>query len=246
VLTKRISLAAALAAAVGLFGVTPALAAKPKPAKHVAAEPTEADPYVVWLDSHDSDDGHYAGPAMGPRLTDGKIYVATVQGSLSYYAASMWKHPEKPFDAICGETDELPTFPSPHVKDGDVGMDAEMIFGRPCSGPDGDKSPGLGHWTNFEINTNTVFRYIRAIGSPFATYSPSHTYEYPLFGHGAAVQFRLRDLPGTADNYGRLRISVALADTGECNGDEYQDFGFATWDECENALYYNANPQSAN
>jgi hypothetical protein len=181
------------------------------------------------LDAYDHDNGHYAGPVTGPTLDDGKYYVARVDGTISYYGRSMWEDPIRPFNMICGATAKKPEYATPGKTNGAVGMDAETVFARPCT----SGTPNVGHWTNFEINNNAVFRNVNAIDGPYTTPSWDNAYEYPLLGHGTDVKFRLRDIPGTRDNYGQLRITVRLADPGrDCSGDRWRAFGFEDGGEC--------------
>ena len=69
-------------------------------------------------------------------LTPGKLYVATVQGTISYYGALNYLHPQAPFDRVCGLPEAAPMFPSA-AGSGRVSDDAQFIFSylsaRPCT-----------------------------------------------------------------------------------------------------------------
>jgi hypothetical protein len=222
-----------LGAALSLVVAAPAVAATSS-ATVTAVVSGEAK---LVLDSHDSDDGRYAGPVTSPVLQAGKLYVAEVNGTISYYSRSTWLGPTAPWDDICGNPDDRPQIGSPGLRNGPVGMDAEVVFARPCFGPDGAKTPKPGRWDNFEFKTNNFFYHSPAVGGPFTSASWSHAYDYVLRGFDKPAQFRLRDIPGTADNYGRLAITIRKATAGDCWSNRHSYFGFATESECANFMW---------
>ncbi len=68
--------------------------------------------------------------------------------------------------------------------------------------------------------------FLIATGSKYIDYSPfgrgaltrphkSHAYKYALIGQGRKVGFRLRE-SFAGDNYGRLRIEIRRARSGDC------------------------------
>jgi hypothetical protein len=193
---------------------------------------------TLKLDAYDHDNGHFAGPVTSPVLTAGQYYVATVDGTISYYSPTMWTDPFAPFDAICGTTERRPSHSTPDRTNGRVGMDAETIFARPCFGPAGSKTPAVGRWRNFEINSTSTERQgpafvnVVPLDGPYSTPTGTNTYKYPLVGQGVPAQFRLRDWPGTRDNYGQLWIDVRPATGSDCSGDKWRAWGFADGDEC--------------
>ena len=195
----------------------------------------------IKLDAYDPDNGHYAGPVSGQNLVDGVWDVAEVEGTISYYSAGTWAHPTSPFDDICGDTVAKARWPS-GSRNGPTGMDAETVFARPCSRT---KGPSLGHWSNFEINNNNVFRHVDTIDGAISTPSWSHAYDYALLGHDKPVQFRLRDLPGTKDNYGKLDILVRPATFNDCDHERHVAFGFEDRFSCYSGLMDNPDRAAA-
>ena len=205
-----------------------------------AAAPAAASaaPGPFYLDSY-APHNQYAGPAYGTELADGGVYIAKVAGTISYYSAATWVNPTAPFDAICGNPYQHPDFKSPDnsPKRPLVGMDAEVVFARPCVGA--TQSPAVGHWSNFEVNTDSYYRHPETLFGSLNQPTANNTYEYALFGHGKVARFRLRDLPGAGDNYGRLKITVKLAVAADCKNGRYAGLGFASEDACKAGLKNN-------
>jgi hypothetical protein len=210
-------------------------------AAFAAAGPASAaEPEVIWLNSHDSDDGHYAGPVTSDALEAGTWYVAEVKGTFSFYAKKVWKDPESaaPWTSVCGLPDSEPFYGPDDA--GPTGMDAEVVFARPCYERDGAMWPKPGHWSNFQVLINGTWHHPTAFGGAWPAQDYNNAYRYPFLGAGKTLRFRLVDWPGTADNYGKLRITIRTADATDCvNGDwddAWTQLGFATKDECLNTL----------
>lgn len=187
-------------------------------------------PETLSLHSHAQNVTGYTGPAKSHgRLPVSALYVATVSGSLSYWERSQWKHPHGPFNTVCGE----PFFSSRNG--GDVGIDAEFVYGRPSTKPCPTKPF---HWANFEISTDGGLSYSHRspLGGPFTAPTKTHTYSYPLVGSGQHAFFRLKDMPHgvpeTADNYGTLTITLRGAVPSDCAAGGYLLFGEPTEAAC--------------
>lgn len=204
----------------------------------LAGGPAAASAATLKLDAYDPDNGHFAGPVTSGTLDAGQYYVAVVDGTVSYYSPAMWTDPFAPFEAICGTTERRPAHSTPGKTNGRVGMDAETVFARPCFGPSSNRNPKVGHWPNFEINATSTqrqgpdFKYVTPLDGPFSEPTGTNTYKYPIVGNGVPAQFRLRDWPGTRDNYGQLWIDVRPATGSDCAGDRWRAWGFADGDEC--------------
>jgi hypothetical protein len=221
---KRLLVAAAIA---GALLVGPSVASATPP--HYKLDAYDPSPSVAG----------YAGPLVTDApLTDGVWYIAEVEGTISYYRARSWENPFAPFDAICGDPRPAPKFRSPDVDnedEGAVGMDSEVVFARPCRGPEGAKYPKPGKWNNFEINPGdgAGYRHITPTDGVHTTPTWSNAYDYAILGNGLPAKFRLRDLPGaTKDNYGRLDIYVRPASFIDCEHGIYKAFGFADFQSC--------------
>jgi hypothetical protein len=234
---KRYLKALAVVAAAAL--VTPGVASAQE--KHYRLDAYDAHPAKPGI----------AGPTVTDApLTDGVYYVAEVGGTISYYVKAMWTKPFAPFDDICGETAGRPRWYStslPHSRQGEVGMDAETVFARPCRGPDGAKAPAVGHWGNFEINSGdgTLYHHVDPLDGRRTSPTWSNYYDYPILGHGQPAKFHLLDLNGaTRDNYGQLDIYIRVATGNDCsNGgglENYKAFGFATAQDCWDHMYSGA------
>jgi hypothetical protein len=177
---------------------------------------------TITLRAHEKNISGYAGPLHTKhRLPTGKLYVAQVSGSISYYATKQYKHPSTPWNTICGEPVGGPRRP--------LGIDAEFVFGRPWTNPCPLKLPV--HWKNFEISTDNggAYSHPAPFGAPFSAPTPGHNYTYPLVGSNKYALFRLHDAPGgnpaTWDNYGALTINIRPAVPADCSGTGYLTFG---------------------
>lgn len=204
------------------------------PAVAQAKKPKIEKSQSLTLNSHAKNISGYAGPINTKGvLPSGSLYVAEVGGSISYYARKQYKHPSGPWDTVCG---------SPY-KDwflgGDVGMDAEFVFGRPWTSPCPAKLPF--HWPNFQISSNngTSYSHPAPLGGPFTAPTPEHKYTYPLIGSNEYALFRLKDdpngVPATADNYGFLYIHVRRAHPSDCASSGFIAFGEPTEAACVTA-----------
>jgi hypothetical protein len=186
----------------------------------------------VRLSARAPDVSGYAGPVgAGADLAAGKLYVAEVSGSFSYFAADMYTDPHGPWDVLCGDPLSGP--------EGPLGADAEFIFARPWTSPCPASLPT--HWSNFELSTTAgVYRHPEILGGPLAVPTADHEYDFPLLGSGSEPTFRLHDdpegHPATADNYGALAITVRAAAAADCAGGGYAAFGEASEAACLAAL----------
>jgi hypothetical protein len=201
------------------------------PAVAQAKPPKIEKSQSLILNSHAKNISGYAGPLNTKGiLPTGKLYVAEVSGSISYYAKKQYKHPSGNWDTVCGE----PVYNA--FLGGDVGIDAEFVFGRPWTSPCPEELPV--HWMNFEISTSngTSYSHPAPLGGPFTKPTPEHLYSYPLVGSNEYALFRLKDdpngIPETADNYGYLYIHVRKAQASDCAGTGYAVFGEASEAAC--------------
>jgi hypothetical protein len=169
--------------------------------------------------------------ASHSRLASNGLYVATIQGTVSYYAAINYLDIQVPWKAMCGAPASAPMFSAPGGS-GPVGNDAEFIFAQPTklASCTGQHLPA--HWTNLQVNVGAGWSHpnalsLGALNAPTA----SHSYEYPLIGRHKPASFRLVD-PDTQDDYGSFHISIRRAVSGDCTGQKYKAFAFGTVQAC--------------
>jgi hypothetical protein len=166
-----------------------------------------------------------------PRLAQHDLYVATVQGTLSYYAAIDYTAIQPPWEVMCGVPDGAPMFGGPGGS-GPVGNDAEFIFAQPTKLATCATEVFPRHWFNLQANLGAGWSHPKllsagALNAPTA----SHSYEYALVGRHKPASFRLTD-PDTRDDYGSLHVSIRRADSGDCANQKYKAFHFSTPQAC--------------
>jgi hypothetical protein len=165
------------------------------------------------------------------RLATHGLYVATVQGTLSYYAAIDYTAIQPPWEAMCGVPASAPMFGGPGGS-GPVGNDAEFIFAQPTKLASCATEVFPRHWFNLQVNVGAGWSHPKllsagALNAPTA----SHSYEYALVGRHKPASFRLTD-PDTRDDYGSLHISIRRAVSGDCTGPKYKAFHLSTMQSC--------------
>jgi hypothetical protein len=165
------------------------------------------------------------------RLHKGRLYVATVQGTVSYYAAIDYTAPQAPFIAFCGRPLAEPEFPSAGGA-GMVGNDAQFIFAQPITSGTcaADTLPRT--WLNFQADNGFGWAHPALLSAhPLSRPLPSHTYDYAFVGQNRPLRFELDD-PDTRDDYGSLHITVRRAVRSDCTGAKWKAFGVKTRDVC--------------
>lgn len=183
------------------------------------------------LDAYSASTREYTPPATSSSaLKRGELYVATAQGTFSFYPALDYSVPQVPFTMVCGAPLAAPLLSSVGGT-GEVGDDPEFDFARlsktNCAG-----QMGAHHWTNFQANEGAGWSHpklatARTISRPTA----KHAYDYGLVGRGKRVSFRLLDTD-TRDDYGAVQISIRPATHASCAGIGYRSFGLANRGEC--------------
>jgi hypothetical protein len=199
----------------------------------VASASTTIDHFT--LDSYHAGKKTFTPPASSEAKLQNGLYVATVQGTFSYYAAINFAVPQAPWTILCGTPEEAPEFGSAGGS-GKVGFDAEFVISRPWLPEPCAQAKLPVKWINFQMNSGTgVWAHPDALGAPTAP-TPHHTYEYALVGHKHhKVSFRLFDI-ATRDNYGSLHISLREATAADCAGTKYEAFGLSSEAECLSQL----------
>lgn len=155
---------------------------------------------VLCLDSYSDWGRQFSRPVWTTRvLARGLTYAVTVDGTYSVWLPGQWEADR------CGTPLPAPHYPSPDVDSGPVGLDAETLFATPfdCATLDPRRSFNL----RFQLDPETFAFH----PNPVASDPGSHRYTYRLTGRGFRVGAAIFDRPVT-DNYGQLRLHVALAD----------------------------------
>ena len=169
------------------------------------------------------------------KLSKDTWYVATVSGTLSYWAPINYTKPQHPYKIVCGTPDSSAWYSSASEGgNGPVGLDAEFVFARPWTKNKCAQAHLPMHWSNFQVTTGGAWDHPQTLGAAPTAPTADHTYNYVLLGHGKAAQFRLTDIY-YRDNYGILWVSVRPATSADC-ASGYASFGFATAATCTTAL----------
>jgi hypothetical protein len=169
------------------------------------------------------------------RLLSHGLYVATIQGTLSYYAAIDYTAIQVPWQAMCGTPLSAPMFSAPGGS-GPVGNDAEFIFAQPTKLASCASVKLPVHWENLQVNLGAGWYHPKLLSAkPLNAPTASHSYEYALIGGNRPASFRLTD-PDTRDDYGSLHISIRSAVGGDCTGRKYKTFKFTTSHACVSAI----------
>jgi hypothetical protein len=193
----------------------------------VASASTVIDHFA--LDSYHAWKRPYTPPATSSVLLKKGLYIATVQGTFSYYSAINYVVPQTPWTILCGTPEGAPLFGSAGGS-GKVGFDSEFVISRPWLPAPCAAAKLPVKWLNFQMNAgHGTWAHPVALGAPTVP-TPTHTYEYalPVTG-GHHVSFRLFDID-TRDNYGSLRISLSAATIANCT--EFAAFGLGSEAAC--------------
>jgi hypothetical protein len=195
-----------------------------------ATTPQAANPRTLRLDAYSPGLLGHTQAVYDGGLINKALYVATVQGTISYYAAIDYLAPQAPFQVMCGTPVGAPQFGSAGGS-GKVGNDAEFIFAIPsvttCASVQVPRP-----WLGFQIHDDGFWTHPDVLSAhPLTRPTRTHAYEFALVGHGNPVGFRLSD-PDTRDDYGSLRITVRRALPSDCGGDRFRVFGLRSRAAC--------------
>ena len=186
---------------------------------------------TLRLDAHSDSTLTYTPPVTSSTaLKRGELYVATAQGTFSFYAALDYTDPQAPFTKVCGKPLAAPLFSSAGGT-GKVGEDPEFVF-APLSKKSCTGRTKPSHWGNFEANDGTGWAHpLLAIPRPINRPTANHAYNYGLTGRGKPVSFRLLDTD-VRDDYGAVQITIRPASHSACAGSGYKAFGLKSRAEC--------------
>lgn len=164
------------------------------------------------------------------KLTKGDWYVATVSGTISYWAPINYTKPQRPYKIVCGTPEGSAQYSGSRGGDGPVGLDAEFVFARPWTKKACARADLPAHWSNFQASTGGAWAHPESLGATPTAPTRNHTYSYVLQGRDKLAQFRLTDIY-YRDNYGELHISLRRATTADCAAD-YASFGYPSAAAC--------------
>src|SRR3954452_21650218 len=151
---------AALAAACG------ALAATVLPSA-ASANGVKFNIEKLHLNSRAADNVGYFGPVTTKKkLNDNQYFVALVRGTASFYRPGLWEGQD--IFVVCGTPEASPIPPSPGAAATKAGTDVETVFASPVFGGCGNFHPPI-HFTNFQIDTGSVFSHVEPLGGPFSS-----------------------------------------------------------------------------
>jgi hypothetical protein len=200
----------------GVIAITMAVTAVAASAKSLVVSRLRMDAYNPGLVAH-------TPPLHSSRLAKGKLYVITVQGTVSFYAAIDYLQIQKPFTRFCGKPQKAPLFSSAGGS-GPVSNDAEFIFAQPIA-TGACHALKLPHvYPNFQVNNGFGWGHPKLL-SPKRLRRPTanHTYSFAIVGQGRRLGLELVD-PDTRDDYGSFRITIRKAVTADCTHGQWRAF----------------------
>ena len=157
------------------------------------------------LDTNEASTDGAAGPVRTDRrLRPRSRYRVTVQGTFSFYPASMWLTPPAGQE-VCGKPESAPMFVLPGQPTGPVGFDAETMFALPTTPEHCDRLNLPRPWKNFQMTAGR--RFTHPGSGQRSKPKRSHRYSYRVRGRGLPLRLRLVDSEAS-DNYGVLKVSV--------------------------------------
>ena len=210
-LALPVAAAAALAVAVA---APAAAAAKPKPSLVVSR---------LKLDAYSPSLNPYSARLSSPKLTKGKLYVVTAQGTVSFYAAVDYLQIQKPFTTFCGKPQAAPMFGSAGGS-GPVSNDAEFIFAQPISTGACSTLKLPVQYPNFQVNNGFGWGHPTLLSpKPLRRPTANHAYSFAIVGQGKPLGLELVD-PDTRDDYGSFHITIRHAVSSDCSSGQWQAF----------------------
>lgn len=207
----------AVVAALAVPGVAAAAGRRaPSSVRSLVVDRLRLDAYSPGLVPH-------TPPLRSSRLAKGKLYVVTVQGTVSFYAAVDYRAIQIPFTRFCGVAQRAPLFASAGGV-GPVSNDAEFIFAQPVSGTP-CSSLKLPHaYPNLQVDNGFGWGHPRLL-SPTRLTRPTanHAYDFAVVGQGRPLQLELVD-PDTRDDYGSFQITIRHAIGADCTRGRWRAF----------------------
>ena len=152
-----------------------AAAAKPGPSLVVSR--LKMDAYSPSLNPH-------SARKSSPKLSKGKLYVVTAQGTVSFYAAVDYLQIQKPFTTFCGKSQPAPLFGSAGGS-GPVSNDAEFIFAQPIATGACATLKLPKQYPNFQVNNGFGWGHPALLSpKPLRRPTANHAYSFAIVGQG--------------------------------------------------------------
>ena len=162
-------------------------------------------------------------PLYSTRLTKGKLYVLTVQGTVSFYAAVDYLQIQAPFTTFCGAPQAAPLFGSAGGS-GPVSNDAEFIFAQPITTGTCATLKLPVAYPNFQVNNGFGWGHpVLLSPKPLRRPTANHAYSFAIVGQGKPLGLELVD-PDTRDDYGSFRITIRHAIGSDCSHGQWKAF----------------------
>ena len=214
---RRAALALPVAATVALaLAIAAPAAAAAKPGPSLVVSRLTMDAYSPGLVAH-------TPPLHSPKLTKGKLYVVTVQGTVSFYAAVDYLQIQKPFIAFCGRSQPAPLFGSAGGS-GPVSNDAEFIFAQPITAGTCNSVKLPLAYPNFQLNNGFGWGHPKLLSpKPVRRPTANHAYSFAVVGQGRRLGLELVD-PDTRDDYGSFQITIRHAVSSDCTHGQWRAF----------------------
>jgi hypothetical protein len=215
---KQAALALTLAATAAIAAAAPAGAAMTAatPGRSLVVTRLTMDTYSPGLLAH-------TPPLDSPRLSKGNLYVVTVQGTVSFYAAVDYLQIQQPFTVFCGTPQPAPLFGSAGGS-GPVSNDAEFIFAQPVSNGACTSLKLARRYPNFQVNDGFGWGHPKLLSpKPVRRPTANHAYSFAIVGQGRRLGLELVD-PDTRDDYGSFRITIRHAIGSDCTHGQWRAF----------------------
>ena len=140
-----------------------------------------------YADPHGSRGLRYPIASTSQPLRSGSYWVATVQGTVSYYPSRDYRWAVAPWHATCGHPMAEPRFPGGISRPGPVGADAEFVFARPAIQASMCQRL-LGRSVNFQIRGwHGGWSHPAILGPLPAAPLASHSYRFAAQSSGSGI-----------------------------------------------------------
>ena len=214
---KRAAVGLPIAAAVALAVAAPMpAAAAAKPGTSLVVSRLNMDSYSPSLNPH-------SARKSSPKLSKGKLYVLTAQGTVSYYAAVDYLQIQAPFTTFCGKSQPAPLFASAGGS-GPVSNDPEFIFAQPITTGACATLKLPAQNPNFQVNNGFGWGHPPLLSpKPLRRPKANHAYSFAIVGQGKPLGLQLVD-PDTRDDYGSLHITIRHAVGSDCSHGQWRAF----------------------
>jgi hypothetical protein len=213
---KRAAIGLPIATVALALAVAAPAAAAPKPGPSLVVSRLNLDAYSPSLNPNST-------RLSSPKLTKGKLYVVTAQGTVSFYAAADYLQIQAPFTTFCGKSQSAPLFASAGGS-GPVSNDAEFIFAEPITTGVCTTLKLPVQYPNFQVNNGFGWGHPALLSpKPLRRPTANHAYSFAIVGQGKPLGLELVD-PDTRDDYGSFHITIRHAVGSDCSSGQWRAF----------------------